>query len=100
MLPIERPLQPAHFLLVAGQLARKVLGDADVPLKDQSISGAARERVATPAERADARLVPAHRARGLTLGRIPDLHFAHARPHRQVRAALSPRDGRYAILRP
>ena len=58
-----------------------MLGHAHVSLQDEAVAAAGRERVSRPAERAHARLVAAHRARGLALGRVPDLYLAYTRAH-------------------
>lgn len=70
---IVRPLQSAHFTLVAHELAREVGRCAHIALEDVAVPTAGGQRVRAPRQRAHTRSMPAHRADLSTPNGIPDL---------------------------
>mmetsp|Transcript_22852 Transcript_22852/g.59615 ORF Transcript_22852/g.59615 Transcript_22852/m.59615 type:complete len:209 (+) Transcript_22852:1596-2222(+) len=96
---IRRPLQSAHFLLVAKELLLEQRGRPGVPLQNPSVTRPARQRVAIPRQRTHSTGVAHHRSDLLTPVSVPDLHNAAVGPDGKVRAPSDPLDTRNKVGR-
>lgn len=97
--PVEGTRAP-HLRLVPYQLADVIVRRAHVPLENVPVPAAARQHVRAPGQAAHPHAVPTHRPNFLTPGRVPDLHLAQVRTHRQVRTALRPPHRGDAVVGP
>mmetsp|Transcript_31408 Transcript_31408/g.59737 ORF Transcript_31408/g.59737 Transcript_31408/m.59737 type:complete len:488 (-) Transcript_31408:17-1480(-) len=109
---VERPLQPAHLLLVPAQphLVRRIrprIAEVDEPIarsrrEEGGMSGGRSARAPAsrelPGERADAGRVSRHGAHELRRGCVPELDVAAGAADGEVTSALAPRDGGDGVL--
>ena len=93
-----RPLQPAHFLLVARQLLDPMLRASHISMVDQPVPRARRQDVLVPRQRAHSTGMARHAADDRLRFRVPQLDRARVGADSNVGALLNPSDRRDGVV--
>ena len=97
LLVVEAPLESAHLLFVADELAERLAWRAQVSLQNVSVTAACANNRFVPRNRADSCLVTSQVSHQPVVLCVPNLSVARVGPHCEMSARLSPGHGRDGV---